>query len=387
MATTRKDRARIDAHAARGRVRGWLSFSLSPSDSEREDEAARVVRGRRTLKEEAAMKERRGERERTRTAEDAKSSLDVGGDDGSLTRTLSLPSASSGQINSGIKIWLANILDPRLCVCGGAHVHAGNRCHDDDSSRLRRVSAFGRTNWTKTRRFFVTLDVLRGIDTVGSTSTSAAGGGGGVAGTKKRERKKGTGGGREAKRRRRGCARKGAEARGESAKKTRGSRERAPPQRRIFSLSLLSSFSASGLTFSVLLLPLVPFALFRSPFVTAVSAEIHREKRPHVLSPDNRRTPSAAALINCFKISRLTFPKTPPYSYGGTARYIHFRTYEFPDCCEVVLQTPNPPHPLSSSSSAFSYPPVLAILPVYTTVYGVRKGAITPRAASSKRAK
>jgi len=32
--------------------------------SEREDEAARVVRGRRTLKEEAAMKERRGERER-----------------------------------------------------------------------------------------------------------------------------------------------------------------------------------------------------------------------------------------------------------------------------------------------------------------------------------
>ncbi|KYQ58895.1 hypothetical protein ALC60_02051 [Trachymyrmex zeteki] len=120
----------------------------------------------------------------------------------------------------------------------------------------------------------------------------------------------------------------------------------------------------------------------------AVSAEIHREKRPHVLSPDNRRTPSAAALINCFKISRLTFPKTP--SYSGTVRYIHFRTYEFPDCCEVVLQTPNPPHPLSSSSSSFSsssYPPVLAILPVYTTVYGVRKGAITPRAASSKRAK
>jgi len=32
--------------------------------SEREDEAARVVRGRRMLKEEAAMKERRGERER-----------------------------------------------------------------------------------------------------------------------------------------------------------------------------------------------------------------------------------------------------------------------------------------------------------------------------------
>ncbi|KYM99772.1 hypothetical protein ALC62_09390 [Cyphomyrmex costatus] len=110
------------------------------------------------------------------------------------------------------------------------------------SSRLRRVSAFGRTNWTKTRRFFVTLDVLRGIDMalsqictfqltqhpltqidtihddaaecnaavsllrsfevparshgayihrVGSTSTSAAGGGGGVAGTKKKGEKKG----------------------------------------------------------------------------------------------------------------------------------------------------------------------------------------------------
>ncbi|KYN36863.1 hypothetical protein ALC56_08654 [Trachymyrmex septentrionalis] len=235
MATTRKDRARIDAHAAGGRARGRLSFSLSPSD-------------------------------------------------GSLARALS--SASSGQINSGIKIWLANILDPRLCVCAGTHVYVGNRCHDDDddSSRLRRVSAFGRTNWTKTRRFFVTLDVLRGIDIAlslictfqltqhpltqidamhddaaecnaavsllrsfevparshgayihrqilmkififmyslfigewrrrrwmvgGSTSTSAAGGGGGVAGTKKkRERKK-------------------------------GSRERAPPQRRILSIPL-----------------------------------------------------------------------------------------------------------------------------------------------------
>ncbi|KYQ58890.1 hypothetical protein ALC60_02046, partial [Trachymyrmex zeteki] len=100
--------------------RGWFSFSLSPSDSEREDEAARVVRGRRTVKEEAAMKERRGERERTRTTEDAKSSFDVGGGDGSLSFELS-------------------------------------------SSRLRRVSAFGRTNWTKTRRFFVTLNVLRGV--------------------------------------------------------------------------------------------------------------------------------------------------------------------------------------------------------------------------------
>jgi len=38
-----------------------------------------------------------------------------------------------------------------------------------------------------------------------------------------------------------------------------------------FSLSLLSSFSASGLTFSVLLLPLIPSALFRSPFVTVTT--------------------------------------------------------------------------------------------------------------------
>lgn len=68
MATTRKDRARIDAHAASG---GWreretaLSFSLSLLDGEREDGMPpRVVRGRRTVKEETAMKERRAERER-----------------------------------------------------------------------------------------------------------------------------------------------------------------------------------------------------------------------------------------------------------------------------------------------------------------------------------
>lgn len=38
--------------------------SLSLVDGKREDGAARVVRGRRTAKEEAAMKEHRGERER-----------------------------------------------------------------------------------------------------------------------------------------------------------------------------------------------------------------------------------------------------------------------------------------------------------------------------------
>lgn len=74
----------------------------------------------------------------------------------------------------------------------------------------------------------------------GSTSTAAASGGGGAAGTKKRERKKGIEGRESGAKGKRGGgergerARKGTETRGESAKKMRGSRERAPPQRRIF---------------------------------------------------------------------------------------------------------------------------------------------------------
>ncbi|EZA59903.1 hypothetical protein X777_16106, partial [Ooceraea biroi] len=63
-----------------------------------------------------------------------------------------------------------------------------------------------------------------------STSTSAAGGGGGVVGTKKKGEKKGW---RSEGEGRRGYARKRAETRGVPAKKTRGPRERAPPQRRI----------------------------------------------------------------------------------------------------------------------------------------------------------
>lgn len=46
----------------RERIVLFLSFSLL--QGKREDAAARIVRGRRTVKEEAAMKERRGERER-----------------------------------------------------------------------------------------------------------------------------------------------------------------------------------------------------------------------------------------------------------------------------------------------------------------------------------
>lgn len=67
--------------------------------------------------------------------------------------TTSNSSASSGQINSGIKIWLANIPDPRLYACAGTHASLVERVHSSfDSVGIHlRVPVF---SGTRTRSLF-----------------------------------------------------------------------------------------------------------------------------------------------------------------------------------------------------------------------------------------